>query len=80
MSLEIILLAGLYFLAGYSGGWLFRNDNYLIQRYGMFIAFFIVYFLLWGQITAAIFLGAAQDWLQTAPYIVGFIYRFFRHG
>ena len=69
---------GLMFLAtGYLGGWLFRADAGNRERYGLLVAFFVVYCTFFLQLWALLKLGILQDWLHTGLYSLGFIYRFF---
>lgn len=81
LNIEILFKMGLFFLIGYMGGWLFKAESHLRQRYGLILTFLILYFALWIQVGAGIFLSAYQSWLMTTPYVIGFIYRFFyRYG
>ncbi|MEZ5536398.1 MAG: hypothetical protein R3F02_12330 [Thiolinea sp.] len=81
MSLNNIGLAIIFLATGYLGGWLFRADGDARQRFGLIVAFFVVYSAFFLQLWALLKLGILQEWLYTGLYSVGFIYRFFfRHG
>ena len=79
VSADLILGSAFYGAVGYLGGWFFKGDGHLRDRFGFLLAFFITYIVFFIVVFASAQISDMQNWIVTITFTTAFIYRFFLH-